>query len=163
MLGLAARLSAAHYLQAARVRRRARHHWRRAFAACDVIATPATACVAPRLGRGAETAGELHLPTTAALIAFTSAANFLGLPALALPVGAAAPADEGEGEGGALPPLPVALQLIGQPWRDASLMRAGLLLEAALAEAGMGAPLPELLMPDPLAAGPAAAAAAKRS
>ena len=47
----------AEYLQAARLRRRQWEHWRRAFERCDVIASPTTACVAPRIALGAEVAG----------------------------------------------------------------------------------------------------------
>ncbi len=93
--------------------------------------------------RTVKTAGALHLPTVAALLRYSTPANTLGLPALAVPVGAA--------EGGGAR-LPVSLQLMARPWHEASLLRAGCLLEAALRERGAGAPLPQLLVSNPVAA-----------
>lgn len=72
----------------------------------------------------------------------------LGLPAITVPISAVDPADGGGG--GASPPLPASLQLIGPAWADASVLRAGALLEAALRSNGVPAPLPPLLMPWPL-------------
>ncbi|GBF99222.1 fatty acid amide hydrolase-like [Raphidocelis subcapitata] len=158
VLALASRLLACHYLQSLRVRRRASHHWRRAFGGCDLIATPATACLAPRLARGAERAGLLHLPTTGRLLRFSIQANMLGLPAITVPISTVDPADGGSGSGAAAaasPPLPVSLQLIGPAWADASVLRAGALLEAALRARGDSAPLPPLMMPWPLGGGAA--------
>lgn len=128
------------------MRRRGAAHWARVFESCDVVATPTTACPAPLLPPGAESAGTLHLPTAAKLVRFTMPANILGLPAISLPVGAA-PAP-----GGA---LPVALQLIGPPWHEATLLRAAWHLGSGLAASGGGAPL-AALRTDPLAAAAAA-------
>jgi aspartyl-tRNA(Asn)/glutamyl-tRNA(Gln) amidotransferase subunit A len=83
----------------------------------------------------------MHLPSTAKLLRYSIQANVLGLPALVVPVGAVQ-------EGGAR--LPTSLQLIGRPWQEATLMRVGAVLEAALAAGGGGAPPPALRMPNPL-------------
>jgi aspartyl-tRNA(Asn)/glutamyl-tRNA(Gln) amidotransferase subunit A len=97
-----------------------------------------------------------HLPTTAALLRYTIQANVLGLPAIVVPLGTVG----GTGAAGAA--LPAGLQLIGRPWHEATLLRAGAALEASLAARGGGAPLPRVMMPNPLlqasrAAGPAVA------
>ncbi|KIZ06891.1 hypothetical protein MNEG_1064 [Monoraphidium neglectum] len=141
MLSLASRLLASHYTQGLRVRRRQSHHWARAFESCDVIATPGTAAVAHEIAQGAGDSGFMHLPSTAKLLRYSIQANVLGLPALVVPVGAVQ-------EGGAR--LPTSLQLIGRPWQEATLMRVGAVLEAALAAGGGGAPPPALRMPNPL-------------
>jgi Asp-tRNA(Asn)/Glu-tRNA(Gln) amidotransferase A subunit family amidase len=102
----------------------------------------------------------MHLPTTSKLMRFAGIANVLGLPAIVVPVGAVdgpGPAPrrsagaKGDGGAAAAGRLPVGLQLIGPPWRDASVLRAGCLLEAALRGAGLRAPLPARRMPSPLA------------
>jgi len=56
--------------------------------------------------------------STAPLAAFTRAANYLGACALSLPAGFAAPG------------LPVAVQLIGAPFTEATLLRIGRAFQA---------------------------------
>jgi len=67
-------------------------------------------------------------------------ANFLGLPALAVPVGTV------ESQSGSGRKLPVSLQLMARPWHEASLLRVGCLLEAVLKVDGRSPVLPVLLM-----------------
>ena len=134
--------------QGLRMRRRGAHHWQRAFGMCDVIVTPTTACTAPDIPAGAEVSGALHLPTTAKLVRFTTAANLLGLPALAIPVGGQMAACPGGN-------LPVSLQLIGRPWCEATILRAGHALEQALRARNSGAPAAAMRL-NPLAAAAAA-------
>jgi aspartyl-tRNA(Asn)/glutamyl-tRNA(Gln) amidotransferase subunit A len=69
-------------------------------------------------------------------------ANMLGLPGLSLPVGASSR------EGGTA--LPIGLQLLAAPWREATLLRAGAALAAALPAAGVVLPGP-LVHINPLA------------
>jgi Asp-tRNA(Asn)/Glu-tRNA(Gln) amidotransferase A subunit family amidase len=238
ILACASRLLASHYLQGLRARCRGATHMARAFEGCDLIATPATACVAPAFARGAETTGEatarrarpgwgfssyiaaarcmlqrpgrhpgvealagcatplpclpppcnppslgsLHLPTTSKLSRFAGVANILGLPAVVVPVGSIEPEGSGGGPGArggssggegklgkrklgkgkqapAMPAalLPVALQLMGPPWHDASVLRAGCLLEAALRAGGAAPLLPRRRARNPLAPPPAGA------
>ncbi|KAL6766412.1 hypothetical protein ACKKBG_A35910 [Auxenochlorella protothecoides x Auxenochlorella symbiontica] len=110
----------AFYVNAQRVRTRSEAHFRRAFAACDLILTPTTPAAAPRCKPGALAAGETDLATTLGLMRFITPANFLGFPALTLPVGVDAAG------------LPLGLQLMAPPWHEAGLLHAGAVLEAAL-------------------------------
>lgn len=84
----------------------------------------------------------MNLTQVGKLVRFTQQANLLGLPAIVLPL---APAD---GAGGG---MPASVQLIGQQWHDAALLRAAAALEAALAAEGLAPPLPGVLA-NPLAA-----------
>lgn len=119
-LATAARLTAPDFIQAAQARTRLMTHFRRAFERCDVIAAPACGTVAPTIHADALKYGETDLRTTGELMRFTVPVNMSGLPAATVPVG--------HGEAG----LPVALQLIGRPWDEASLSVVGGALEAAL-------------------------------
>ena len=83
----------------------------------DLLLTPTLPVVAPRVGEG----GTGDLGVREALVSRTYPFNLLGWPALALPCG---PAEQG---------LPASVQLIGRPGRDALVLAAGRLLEAALA------------------------------
>lgn len=94
------------------------------------------------------------LTTTTALMHYMLAPNFIGLPAISVPVGVVpsthppAPSTPAPGAGavdggGASPPLlPVALQLMAPCWHEASLLHAAAVLEAAVASAGKAPPLP---------------------
>ena len=59
----------------------------------------------------------------------------LGLPAMSVPVGASASSH-----------MPVGLQLVGQPWREATLLRVAAALEAALGAAGLERPRPQVYL-----------------
>eukprot|EP00877_Chromochloris_zofingiensis_P004024 jgi/Chrzof1/13622/Cz08g04150.t1 len=85
--GLAACASPADYVQAQRVRARAAVHFERIFETVDVLVTPATATTAPVLDDATAASGMINLPLTAMLMRFMQPANFLGLPAVVLPVG----------------------------------------------------------------------------
>lgn len=91
--------------------------------------------------------GLLDLNQCTKLVRFTQQANLLGLPAIVLPVGTGATTDRtpGDARGPAPnPKLPVALQLIGQPWHDASLLRTACILEEALRSVNAPVLLPAL-------------------
>jgi Asp-tRNA(Asn)/Glu-tRNA(Gln) amidotransferase A subunit family amidase len=68
----------------------------------------------------------------------------LGIPGLSLPVGVSSLA----GSQG----LPLALQLMGPPWHEATLLRVGAALEGALAAAGVPLPRSPQVHINPLAA-----------
>lgn len=129
----------ADYLQAQRVRARANVHFRRALAQVDVLVTPTTPIPAPPIHPSALKAGESNLEQVSVVMRFMVAANMLGLPAVSLPVGPAAPATPATQHqhqavpgAGAAGGLPVALQLIGAPLGEATLMRVAAALEAEL-------------------------------
>lgn len=93
-------------VQAQRKRRAIRRRWERLLGRFDLMSTPSQPDVAPALGGMGS-------------VKFTSPFNALGWPALSVPFGA--------GEGG----LPLATQLVGAPWREDLVLRAGRALEEA--------------------------------
>lgn len=118
-LGRAA--TAADYLQAQRVRTRAIDHFRRAFAVCDVILTPATAVTAPIVPDNCEADGWSDLNTVTELMRFAMPGNLTGLPAIAFPVGY-------DPRG-----LPTAMQAMGRPWEEHLLLRVAYAAELVVA------------------------------
>ena len=108
------------YAEAARQQRQAREAFDGALAGVDVLATPAVAIPAPRIGQlDAATTG---LPETvqAALTRLTGATNFSGHPSLTVPCGRTQLG------------LPVGVQLIGRYWDETVLYRAGQALDDAM-------------------------------
>lgn len=113
-------IPATHYLQAQRLRKRILGVHLDLLKKADCILTPATPITAPLIGaEQVDVSGELHdvrILTTRLMRGI----NALGLPALVLPCGWTRAG------------LPVGVQLIGRPFGEASLLRAGAALEAAL-------------------------------
>ncbi|PYQ12631.1 MAG: Asp-tRNA(Asn)/Glu-tRNA(Gln) amidotransferase GatCAB subunit A [Acidobacteria bacterium] len=97
----------AYYLRAQKVRTLIRRDFERAFAACDVIATPTSPVPAFRFGEKTADPLQMYLADI-----FTVPANLAGIPGLSLPCGFT--------QG-----LPVGLQLVGRPFDEATLLRAG--------------------------------------
>ncbi|MGH7986980.1 MAG: Asp-tRNA(Asn)/Glu-tRNA(Gln) amidotransferase subunit GatA [Candidatus Binataceae bacterium] len=98
----------AYYLKAQRVRTLIRRDFERAFEQCDVIATPVAPATAFRLGEKTDDPLKMYLSDI-----FTISVNLAGLPGLALPCG--------YDRGG----MPVGLQLIGPPFGEETILRAG--------------------------------------
>ena len=120
-LSLGRAATAGDYLQAQRVRTRAINHFRRAFNACDVILTPATAVTAPVVPDNCEADGWSDLSTVTELMRFAMPANLTGLPAIAFPVGY-------DPRG-----LPTGMQAMGRPWAEHTLLRVASAAELVLA------------------------------
>ena len=98
----------AYYVRAQKVRTLIRQDFLSAFEACDMIATPVAPTTAFRLGE------KLADPLTMYLSdIFTIAVNLAGLPGLSVPCGF-------DHHG-----LPIGLQLIGCPFDEDTLLRAG--------------------------------------
>jgi aspartyl-tRNA(Asn)/glutamyl-tRNA(Gln) amidotransferase subunit A len=97
----------AYYLRAQKVRTLIRRDYERAFEACDVVATPTTPTPAFRLGEKADDPLQMYLADV-----FTVPANLTGLPAVSLPCGL-------------VDGLPAGLQLVGRPFAETTLFRAG--------------------------------------
>jgi aspartyl-tRNA(Asn)/glutamyl-tRNA(Gln) amidotransferase subunit A len=103
----------AYYLRAQKVRSLIRQDFERAFAACDVVATPTSPIPAFRFGEKTDDPLQMYLADI-----FTVPANLAGIPGISIPCGLA---------GG----LPAGLQLLGRPFDEATLLRVGASFERA--------------------------------
>jgi len=106
----------AYYLRAQKVRTLLRRDFDRAFEACDVVAGPVAPTVAFRLGEKASDPLAMYLADV-----FTVTCNLAALPGLSLPCGLH-PTEA----------MPVGLQLLGRPFDEVTLFRAGRALEREL-------------------------------
>jgi AtzE family amidohydrolase len=106
-----AMLPAAWYLQAQKFRAWWREQVRAVFREADVLLAPATPVPATRIGQETMTVDGRELLVRPSLGLFTQPMSFVGLPVVAAPIQAAAG------------PLPLAVQLIGAPWTEVSLLR----------------------------------------
>jgi aspartyl-tRNA(Asn)/glutamyl-tRNA(Gln) amidotransferase subunit A len=98
----------AYYLKAMKVRTLIRRDFERAFESCDVIVTPVAPDTAFKLGE------KMNDPLTMYLSdIFTISVNLAGLPGLALPCGYDANN------------LPIGMQIIGAPFAEEAILRAG--------------------------------------
>ncbi|HVA78528.1 MAG TPA: Asp-tRNA(Asn)/Glu-tRNA(Gln) amidotransferase subunit GatA [Candidatus Binataceae bacterium] len=98
----------AYYLKAMKVRTLIRRDFERAFETCDVIVTPVAPATAFKLGE------KMNDPLTMYLSdIFTISVNLAGLPGLAIPSGY----DTNN--------LPIGMQIIGAPFAEETILRAG--------------------------------------
>ena len=98
----------AYYLKAMKVRTLIRRDFERAFETCDVIVTPVAPATAFKLGE------KMNDPLTMYLSdIFTISVNLAGLPGLAIPSGYDANN------------LPIGMQIIGAPFAEETILRAG--------------------------------------
>lgn len=105
----------AYYLQAQKVRTLIRRDFQAAFETCDLIAAPVAPATAFPFGACADDPLQMYLSDI-----FTIPVNLAGLCGLSLPCRLS---PEG---------LPIGIQLIGRPFDEPRLLRAGHALEAAL-------------------------------
>jgi aspartyl-tRNA(Asn)/glutamyl-tRNA(Gln) amidotransferase subunit A len=110
----------AYYLKAQKVRTLLRRDFEEAFRKVDLIFGPTTPSPAFRVGEKVEDPLEMYLSDI-----FTATMNLAGVPALSLPCGLS--------PGG----LPVGLQIVGPPFGEAGVLRAGAALEAELGFRGL--------------------------
>lgn len=120
-LALMRSFSSRDYVAAQRLRRRAMFYHMEALKSVDVIVTPTTPMTAPVIPKSALKIGESNLVLGGNLMRFVVAPNFLGLPAITVPVGF-------DKDG-----LPIGLQLIGRPWAEATLIRLAAAIEGLCA------------------------------
>jgi aspartyl-tRNA(Asn)/glutamyl-tRNA(Gln) amidotransferase subunit A len=97
----------AYYLRAQKVRTLIRRDFEGALRTCDVVATPTTPSPAFRIGERTADPLQMYLEDI-----FTVPANLAGIPGLSLPCGLVSG-------------LPVGLQLLGRPFDESTLLRAG--------------------------------------
>ncbi|MGN8119236.1 amidase [Labrys sp. 22185] len=108
---------AEHYVQALRFMEAKRLELDRLFRSTDIMITPTTPIVAPRLGARSVVFGEIEEPVGNALARFTCLFNLTGHPALSVPIGRHSTR------------LPIGLQMVGRPFEDRRLLSIGHLLE----------------------------------
>ncbi len=109
-------IPAAIVTQAQKFRRWYRAAVLRLFDEVDVILAPATPCVAPRIGQKTFMLDGREMPLRPNIGIFTQPVSFIGLPVVAVPV--------------ALPGgLPIGVQVIAAPWREAVALRVAQALE----------------------------------
>ncbi|WP_430912345.1 AtzE family amidohydrolase [Methylobacterium sp. sgz302541] len=102
--------------RAQRFRRWYRDAVLRLFESVDVILAPSTPCRAPLAGQKTFVLDGVELPVRANIGVFTQPISFIGLPVAAVPVRI----DDG---------LPLGVQVIAAPWREATALRVARALE----------------------------------
>ncbi len=117
-------LPASDYINAQRVRRAMCREFGAVWNEVDCILAPATPNTAPRVGQTTVKLGGREEDVRLATTRLVRWVNLLGLPVLSMPCGLS-------GAG-----LPAGLQIIGPPFGEAVVLRAG----AALEDAGVGIP-----------------------
>jgi aspartyl-tRNA(Asn)/glutamyl-tRNA(Gln) amidotransferase subunit A len=121
------RISAHDYLQALRLRARmTREFVRQVFAEADIVLTPTIPEPAPSLGEVTTAPVEEIVRRMGRFSRLTRPFNGLGLPALSVPCGLSAQG------------LPLALQIVGRPFDEATVLRVGRAWERA--GGGLGFP-----------------------
>ncbi|XP_050379529.1 fatty acid amide hydrolase-like [Argentina anserina] len=98
------------YIQAQRIRNRQMQFHKNLLSHADIIVSPTVGVTAYPILDDALKTGELDYINGAALVRYSISGNFLGLPAVTIPVG--------YDKCG----LPIGLQLIGKPWSEATLI-----------------------------------------
>ncbi|NEB15885.1 amidase [Streptomyces coelicoflavus] len=122
--------SAGDYLRAQRARTMMRDAWARLFDGIDVLAAPTVPMTAAEAGQETvEWADGTTEAVSDSYVRLCAPANITGVPALTLPVG--------HDRAG----LPIGMQLMARPFRDATVLRVGRVYEESVAGAGRLAPL----------------------
>ncbi|KAJ1405019.1 Amidase, conserved site [Sesbania bispinosa] len=106
------------YVKAQKIRNRQLQFHNKIFSEADVIVSPTTGVTAYPIQDDALKTGELDYINGAALIRYSIAGNFLGLPAVTVAVGY-------DKLG-----LPIGLQFIGRPWAEATLIHLAFAMQA---------------------------------
>lgn len=122
--------SAGDYLRAQRARTMMRDAWARMFDGIDVLAAPTVSMTAAKSGQDTvEWADGTVEAVSDSYVRLSAPANITGVPALTLPVG--------HDHAG----LPIGMQLMARPFRDATVLRVGRVYEEAAADVGRIAPV----------------------
>ncbi|XP_038705597.1 fatty acid amide hydrolase-like [Tripterygium wilfordii] len=110
--------SSQEYIKAQKIRNRQMQFHNNIFAKADVIVAPTTGVTAYPILNDALKTGELDYINGAALVRYQISGNFLGLPAVTVPVG--------YDKNG----LPIGLQFIGRPWSEPTLIHIAHAMQA---------------------------------
>ena len=116
-------ITAHQYVNAQRLRTLFRRDFDELWRTIDVLAAPTTPIVAPRIEDVTVKIGSTEEDTRIACTRLVRAINYLGEPALSMPCGKTASG------------LPIGLQLIAAPFREARLLRIGRTFERSLGSA----------------------------
>ena len=121
-------MSAVEILAAERLRRWAFEYVKELFVnqSLTAIVSPTLPLSATELTTAARSLGESNTPLVVKMMQHIFMANFLGLPAISVPVGVDPSNDD----------MPVGLQLLGNHWEEANLLHLAHHLEGAVAVAG---------------------------
>jgi AtzE family amidohydrolase len=111
-------LPSAVLIQAQRLRRWFQAQAAELFRRFDLLLAPATPCVAPFIGQAMLRLGDREVLARPNIGLYTQPISFIGLPVVAVPVHPSGS-------------LPIAVQLIAQPWREDTALRAASMLERA--------------------------------
>ncbi|KAI8929678.1 gatA1 protein [Entophlyctis helioformis] len=112
MLLTATALTPSDYIKAQQIRTRGMDLMRRLYKDVDVIVTPTTAILPPKIVDGALTHGYSNYSEASKAMQYIFFGNFLGLPAVTVPVGYAEPSS-----------LPIGMQFMGKWWDENLLLR----------------------------------------
>jgi aspartyl-tRNA(Asn)/glutamyl-tRNA(Gln) amidotransferase subunit A len=112
-------LTATQYLAAQQARRKTIAAYRELWRAFDVLVTPTSPIAAPLIGATTARLDGKDIPLLRAFLDLTLPFNLTGQPALSVPCGFTRHG------------LPIGLQLVGRPFEEATLFRAGAAYEAA--------------------------------
>lgn len=116
-LALAHAFVAQDYVKAQQVRTRLIRNFEQALENVDMLITPTTAVVAPRIPADALPDGNSDLTVLMEIMRYTTPSNMTGHPAITFPVGY-------DPEG-----LPIGMQAIGHYWQEAALLGLALVAE----------------------------------
>ncbi|MFW5694721.1 MAG: amidase [Alkalispirochaeta sp.] len=136
-LALARFITPSDYLKAQQVRYRALKDFESVFAQVDVIATPTTANLPPRLNRDRLLSGVSDLNSLSETMRYAFAANMLGYPAVSVPAGFVTArsrhfwhtVEETDEDGNVYSQVPVGLQFMARHWQEALLLRVARVCE----------------------------------
>jgi aspartyl-tRNA(Asn)/glutamyl-tRNA(Gln) amidotransferase subunit A len=115
-------LAATDYVNAQRMRRVLQKDFAKIWNEVDLLLTPTSAIIAPKIGQATVEIDGSPEDTRMAATRFVRPFNVLGLPAISIPCGA--------GEFG----MPLGLQIVGKAFAEAKIFLAAACLEAALAK-----------------------------
>jgi aspartyl-tRNA(Asn)/glutamyl-tRNA(Gln) amidotransferase subunit A len=104
-------LAATDYINAQRLRRLYQREWAKVWNHVDVVFTPTSPIVAPRIGQTTVEIDGISEDVRLASTRFVRALNVIGLPALSVPLATDSP-------------LPIGLQIIGKPFAEAAVLAA---------------------------------------
>ncbi len=139
-LALASRLNASDYLKAQQIRERGLRQWRKIFAQVDVVVTPTTAVLPPKVPEDRLLSGVSDLGSLSEIMRYTTVANLLGFPAISVPAGFVTAhsrhflhtQEERDHEGKVYSEVPVGLHFMAPHWEEGRLLRLGAAMESMI-------------------------------